>query len=255
MTRFAGIGRLYGEKALLRFSESHILVVGLGGVGSWAVESLVRSGIGHLTLVDLDDICITNTNRQLHALVDTIGKSKAEALAQRAKAINPEIQLTIQQAFYTEKSSERILLENKPHVVLDAIDAVRPKCHLLATCLNHQIPVITCGAAGGRLDATRIEITDLAQTHGDALLQSVRKQLRADYQFPRVEKKIVDFDIPAVFSNEPPQYPQCDGETSTERPQETPAGLKCDSGYGAATHLTATFGNLMAGWALDYLAK
>jgi len=255
LSRFAGIGRLYGTAALENFSQSRVMVVGIGGVGSWAVEALARSGVGALVLVDLDDICITNTNRQIHALTHTVGKSKAAALAERLKEINPEIAVEVQQAFYTAKSSQELLLAQKPDLVLDAIDAVQPKCHLLATCHENGIPVITSGGAGGRTDATRITLDDLARTHNDALLQAVRKRLRAEYRFPRSGKKIVKFHIPAVFSAEPPLFPQCDGSTSTERPEETPAGLKCDAGYGAATHLTATFGNIMAGWALKTLAE
>ncbi len=255
LSRFAGIGRLYGESGLKILSESHVLVVGIGGVGSWAVEALARSGIGVLSLVDLDDICVTNTNRQIHALTQTVGQSKVSAMAKRLMEINPEIIVHEHQNFYTEQSSARLLLEIQPDLVIDAIDSVRQKCHLLATCHQHEIPVITSGGAGGRIDATRVTITDLALTHNDALLQSVRKQLRANYDFPRTEKKPVKFNIPAVFSSEPPLYPQCDGSTSTERPAETPAGLKCDAGYGAVTHLTANFGNLMAGWALNHLVK
>ncbi|MFV0533027.1 MAG: ThiF family adenylyltransferase [Cumulibacter sp.] len=120
-------------------------VVGLGGVGSWAVEALARSGLGHLVLIDLDDLCLTNTNRQIHALQDTVGQAKTTALAARCRQINPGIRLTLHQEFYTEKTSERLLATPRPHVLLDAIDSTRHKCHLLAACRERGIPAITSG--------------------------------------------------------------------------------------------------------------
>lgn len=255
LQRFGGIGRLYGLTSLERFARSHVMIIGLGGVGSWTVEALARSGLGAFTLVDLDDLCLTNTNRQIHALTDTIGRSKATVLAERVGLINPEAACTVEQAFYTEKKAAG-LLATRPDVVVDAIDSVRPKCHLLATCRAQGLPVIACGGAGGRVDPSQVQLADLSRTHGDALLLSVRKRLRSDYRFPKVrdgEKQSAPFRIPAVFSPEPPRFPSCDGETSTERPADLPGRIKCDSGYGAATHLTATFGNHLAAWVLSQL--
>lgn len=252
LNRFGGIARLYGMASLEKFAQSHVMVIGLGGVGSWTVEALARSGVGHFTLVDLDDLCLTNTNRQIHATTGTIGKSKATVLAERVALINPDARCRIEQSFYTESNSAELLGLN-PDVVVDAIDSVRPKCHLLATCREKEIPVIASGGAGGRFDASQIRIDDLSKTFGDALLLSVRKRLRSEYRFPKAEKKARKFKIPAVFSPEAPKFPTCDGKTTTNRPEEMTGGIKCDSGYGAATHLTATFGNLMAGWVLDQL--
>lgn len=254
-SRFGGIARLYGTRALEKFSVSTVMVIGLGGVGSWSVEALARSGIGHLILVDLDDLCLTNTNRQIHALTETIGQSKASALARRAREINPEITVSERQTFYTEKNGLALLSDPRPDFVIDAIDAVRPKCHLLATCVREKIPVITSGAAGGRIDPTQIRLDDLAKVHNDSLLAAVRRQLRSDYGFPKADKKIRKFGIEAIFSPELARFPQCDGSASTERPENMPAGLKCDAGYGAVTHLTATFGNFAAARALDALAS
>ncbi|MGC6467060.1 MAG: tRNA threonylcarbamoyladenosine dehydratase [Akkermansiaceae bacterium] len=254
LNRFGGIGRLYGMLALDAFSKSHVMIIGLGGVGSWTAEALARSGVGKLTLVDLDDLCITNTNRQIHATSKTIGQSKGQALAERISIINPEADVQVKQSFYTESNSAA-LLTSRPDGLVDAIDSVGPKCHLLATCRELDIPVITSGGAGGRTDATQIQIDDLSRTFGDALLLSVRKKLRSNYRFPKPEqKKARKFKIPAVFSPEQPRFPTCDGGTSIERPENMHGGIKCDSGYGAATHLTATFGNLMAGWILEQLA-
>lgn len=255
LNRFGGIARLYGVPTLQKFHQSHVMIVGLGGVGSWAVEALARSGVGHLSLVDLDDLCQTNTNRQIHALHDTVGKSKAAVLADRIRSINPETKITINQCFYSEKNSSELLLHNPPDAVIDAIDSIRPKCHLLATCQKNDISVITSGGAGGRIDATQIQIGDLATTHGDPLLLSVRKQLRSEYNFPKAENlKHEKFRIPAIFSAERPKFPQCDGSVSTERPADQHGKINCESGFGAATHLTATFGNLAAGWTLDLLS-
>jgi tRNA A37 threonylcarbamoyladenosine dehydratase len=256
LQRFGGIGRLYGVSSLERFSRSHVMIVGLGGVGSWTVEALARSGIGKFTLVDLDDLCLTNTNRQIHAISGTIGRSKAEVLAERIQSINPDAQVVVEGTFYTEKNSGS-LLSSKPDVVVDAIDSIRPKCHLLATCRSKEIPVIACGGAGGRIDATQISLADLSRTFGDSLLLSVRKRLRSEYHFPKAhsdKRKSRKFQIPAVFSPEPPRFPTCDGGISDQRPEDMPGTIKCDSGYGAATHVTATFGNHLAGWVLQQLS-
>ena len=255
LNRFAGIGRLYGQAALKKFSASHAMIIGLGGVGSWVAEALARSGVGKFSLVDLDDLCVTNINRQIHATTETIGKSKASVLADRLLAINPEAEIIIRQTFYSERTSDYILLQEKPDLVLDAIDSSRSKVHLLTTCRDHESPVITSGGAGGRRDASRVKVDDLSRAHGDSLLSGIRRQLRTRYRFPAAKKKGGRFNIPAVFSPEERLYPQCDGSTSNQKPEDLKGGLKCDAGFGAATHVTATFGNLMAGVALDKLAS
>jgi len=255
LNRFAGIARLYGQPALEKFSTSHVMIIGLGGVGSWVAEALARSGIGKFSLIDLDDLCVSNINRQIHATTDTIGKSKATVLSDRLRAINPEVGIIIRQTFYNERTSDEVLLRDKPDIVLDAIDSSRSKVHLLTTCRDQEIPVITSGGAGGRRDASLIKVDDLSRAHGDTLLSGVRRQLRTRYRFPAAKKKGGRFDIPAVFSPEPRLYPQCDGSISNEKPEDHKGDLRCDAGYGAATHVTATFGNLMAGLALDSLAK
>lgn len=260
LARFGGIARLYGVTALENFSKSHVMVIGLGGVGSWAVEALARSGIGHLSLVDMDDLCQTNINRQIHALTTTVGKSKSAVLAARCREINPEIRITEHQSFYSERTSEEILFNEKPGVLIDAIDSKLQKCHLLATCRQHEVPVITSGSVGGRTDATQVLIDDLSKTFRDPLLLSVRRSLRTHYGFPKTQNvttkhKAPKFQIDAIFSSEQPFYSQCDGSTSIHRPKELQGSIKCDSGFGAATHLTATFGNLAAGWVLNHISK
>ena len=253
--RLSGIGRLYGNAAFERFQNSSVLIVGIGGVGSWSAECLARAGVGHLILVDPDDLCLTNTNRQIHALDGNYGRPKISSMAARLGAINPGMRISEIQAFYSEKSSEDIIAQ-KPDAVIDAIDSIRAKCHLLATCHRKGIPVIASGAAGGRRDATRIRVADLAHTSKDSLLAAARKKLRTEYGFPKAPERgqTPGFGIEAVFSDEAPTYPRCDGGVSIEKPEELPAGLKCDAGYGSVTHVTATFGMIAAGRVLEWLA-
>lgn len=254
LDRFGGIARLYGQEALAAFSRSRVVVVGIGGVGSWVAEALARSGIGALDLIDLDDLCITNTNRQLHALSDTFGQSKAEVLAQRLLQINPELTVRPLVQFYTENSADELLADS-PSMVVDAIDSIKPKCHLLATCRRRGLAVVSSGGAGGRVDVSRIQMADLSVTSGDALLRSVRRKLRSEYDFPNTTGKNGRFRIQAVFSDEQPRFPQCDGSVGANRPAELDRALKCDAGFGAATHITATFANFLSGGVLSTLAK
>ena len=251
--RFSGIGRLYGLAALERFSQAHVLVVGIGGVGAWVVESLARSGVGKISLVDLDDLCVTNVNRQIHALDSTIGQSKVEVMAKRIRDLNPGIEVIEHQTFYTEKNAEE-LFQDRPDCVIDAIDAIRPKCHLLAHCSQKNIPVIASGGAGGRRDAGQIQVADLAKTHGCALLLQVRKALRANYEFPSAEKKVTPFGIPAVFSSETPLFPTEDGCVSSQRPENLDRALRCDAGFGTSSPVIAIFGLRIAALTLDLLA-
>jgi tRNA A37 threonylcarbamoyladenosine dehydratase len=253
--RLSGIARLYGSAAFKRFRESSVLIVGIGGVGSWAAESLARSGIGHLILVDPDDLCVTNTNRQVHAQDGSYGRPKTSAMTARLRAINPDIRITEHQAFLSEKNVAEIL-DAAPDAVVDAIDSVRAKCHLLASCHQRLIPVISSGAAGGRRDPTQIRVLDLAYSGRDTLLASVRRKLRNDHDFPKAPMgtEPAPFGIEAIFSNEPALYPTCDGGVSHERPEDQPAGLRCDAGYGSVTHVTATFGLIAAGRVLEWLS-
>ena len=205
--RFDRIGRLVGDRGMAKLFGSRVAVIGLGGVGSFAAESLARSGVGCLDLVDFDLVCITNSNRQLQAMKGTIGKSKAEVLAERLSMVNPKAQVNAVQFFYNDRTSERILKpEGQPlDFVVDAIDNVTAKCHLLATCRELGIPVVCSTGASGRFDPTCIEVGDLAKTKVDPLARDVRKILRTQYNFPTGKRK---FQIPAVFSTEEPAQPQ-----------------------------------------------
>jgi tRNA A37 threonylcarbamoyladenosine dehydratase len=253
--RFGGIARLYGRAALERFMRARVAVIGVGGVGSWAVESLARSGIGHLTLVDLDEICVTNVNRQLHAMDGQIGRQKTEAMAERAIAIHPGCEVVIIPRFFNEKSAAEIL-DAGFDAVIDAIDYARHKSLLAAECHQRKIYAVTCGGAGGRRDPTRIRVTDLAYSGMDPLLLQLRRGLRNDYGFPKTPRNQdpVLFGIDAVYSDEAPYYSHCDGTVSKTAPEEIALRLNCASGFGSASHIIASFGLIAAGRVLEKLA-
>ena len=251
--RFGGIVRLYGKDAAQRISNARVAVVGIGGVGSWAAEALARSGVGSLILMDLDDICITNTNRQLHAVSDSYGQLKVEAMAERVRSINPALEVIPLPSFYTVAHPEK-LFDQAPHVVIDAIDSMRPKAHLIAECFRRQIPIVTCGGAGGRTHGGEIRVADLARTCGDNLLSRLRKLLRQEYGLP-LHDRCPEIGIPCVFSAESPVYPQCDGSVSNEREPGQRGGIGCASGFGSAVHITGSFGFLAAGAALDIISS
>lgn len=201
--RFDRIGRLVGDSAMERLLGAHVMVVGLGGVGSFAVEALARSGVGRLSLVDFDRVCVTNTNRQLQAVATAVAKPKATVLAERVRAINPQATAQPVPLFYSAKSCDEIL-GARPDWVVDAIDNVTAKCHLLATCRARRIPVVSSTGASGRMDPTQLRVVDLAETAIDPLADAVRRTLRQKYDFPPKGP----FGIPAVYSTEPPATPR-----------------------------------------------
>jgi len=236
--RFGGIDRLFGHKGRARLQNACVMVVGVGGVGSWTVEALARSGVGHLILVDLDDVCVSNTNRQLHALGSTVGKQKVDVLKQRCLDISPSADIKTEHQFATA-SSIPTLLKHQPTVVIDAIDQPKNKCLLLHECRNLSIDIVTVGAAGGLQDPTKIDVVDLNHAYNDKLLKRVRKSLRQDFGWPRGDKR---WKISAVFSSELPIFPGENGEICTTPAQSGPTKLDCASGFGAATFVTGTFG-------------
>ncbi len=243
-TRFAGISRLYGAKALEKFKQSHVVVIGIGGVGSWAVEALARSGIGEITLIDLDDVCVSNINRQLHALTDTIGQDKVAVMAERILQINPECKVN-QVADFIAADNLSTLLNGKVDYVLDAIDSVKAKVAVIAWCKRNKIPLITTGGAGGQVDPTQIQLADLTLAFNDPLLAKVRNMLRRDYHFSRNPKR--RFGIDCVFSSEQLRYPQADGTVCQQKPLQNAESqgamrLDCSGGFGATTVVTASFG-------------
>ena len=238
--RFGGIARLYGESALQRFCAAHVVVAGIGGVGSWAAEALARSAIGHFTLIDLDHIAESNTNRQIHALEGEYGKAKVTAMAQRIRAINPACQVTEIDDFVTPENLEALLPPTgKFDYVVDAIDNVRAKAALIAYCRNKRIPIITAGGAGGRRDPTCIRVDDLSRTQQDALASKVRALLRKEHGFPRDLKQ--KFDVECVFSVELAARPEGAGQACDPEQVTALAGLSC-AGYGSSVAVTASFG-------------
>jgi len=253
--RFAGIDRLYGRGAAVRLGGCHVAVVGLGGVGSWAVEALARSGVGKLTLIDADDICLSNTSRQLHALDGQFGRNKGVVLAERAVAINPMIDVEVVQEFLIAANLEA-LLERGYDLVIDACDSVRSKLDLVVACKRRKLPLVIVGSAGGRTDPTLVRVRDLSRTEHDALLALIRKRLRAEHGFPRNADRY--FGIPAVYSMENVRYPHPDGSVCGARPRLAPdAALKldCGGGLGAATHVTGAFAFAAVGRGLELLLK
>ena len=251
--RFGGIARLYGQNEAQKLTTAKVAIVGIGGVGSWAAEALARSGVGHIILMDMDDLCITNTNRQIHALDGNYSQLKTTAMAARLRLINPAITVTELECFYSVSKPER-LFNAKPDLIIDAIDSMRPKAHLIAQCWQGQIPLVTCGGAGGRIDASCIGLADLSRTHGDNMLSQLRKQLRRDYDMPLYDK-CPELGIPCVYSPEKPRFPRCDGSVSQTREEGQRGGIGCASGFGSATHITGTFGFMAAGAALQLLSQ
>ncbi len=252
LQRFGGIARLYGQAALDRFAAAHVCVVGVGGVGSWAAEALARSGIGHLTLIDLDDICITNTNRQIHALQGTVGALKIEAMAARILAINPECQVTLVDDFITPDNLAEHLSAEFDYVV-DAIDSIRAKVALVAWCKRHKLPVIVSGGAGGKTDPTQIRIDDLSRTTMDPLASRLRADLRRHHGFSREAGK--RFGIDCVYSTEQLRYPDGAGGVCQSRAQsDGQLKMDCASGFGATTVVTASVGLAAVSRVLQRLA-
>jgi tRNA A37 threonylcarbamoyladenosine dehydratase len=249
--RFGGLERLYGTGALGKLRASHVTVVGLGGVGSWSVEALARSGVGKLTLIDLDDVCATNTNRQLPALDPEWGRLKTEVLADRVKRINPDCEVTAVADFLTARSAQT-LLANTPHLVIDAIDAVADKAVLVAACREKGLPVLVCGGAGGRTDPTQVRVADLGREQGDALLKALKKTLRSQGLSPATNG---EWGIDCVFSLEPPVMPW-DVCAAVPKPGDGGSSrIDCATGYGASAFATGTFGLTLASRAVAQLLR
>ena len=251
--RFGGIGRLYGVQGLSRLQAAHVCVVGIGGVGTWAAEALARSGIGEITLIDMDDICVTNTNRQIHAMDGEIGKLKVEAVAERIRRINPECQVHAIMDFVTEKN-QTTLIHTGLDYVIDCIDSVKSKAALISHCKRNKIRIVTTGAAGGQIDPTQIQVADLNKTFNDPLARKVRSLLRREYNFSRNPSR--NYSIPCVFSTEQLVYPQPDGSVCQAKPSEGESTrLDCASGFGSATMVTGTFGFVAAARVVKRIAE
>jgi tRNA threonylcarbamoyladenosine dehydratase len=245
--RFGGIARLYGDTALEQLAAAHVCVVGIGGVGSWVAEALARSGIGRLTLIDLDHVAESNLNRQIHALEETIGQAKVLAMRDRIARINPSCAVTTVEEFVTPENVGVLL--PRCAALVDAIDQVRAKAALIAHCRASAVPVVTTGGAGGKADPALIRVDDLSRTSQDPLAAKLRATLRRDFGFPRDPKKT--FGIDCVYSLERihrPEAAACDVDEPGLR------GLSC-AGYGSSVCVTAGFGFAAASRVLALLAK
>lgn len=254
LNRFGGIARLYGQDALEALAQAHMLVIGMGGVGTWAAEALARSGVGELTLIDMDEVCVTNSNRQAHALASNIGQSKTQVMAQRLRDINPEIRLHGIEDFMSRENI-RELVGTQHHVVVDAMDAAHVKAALVAYCLAIKVRLITVGSSGGKRDPQRVRVTDLGHTQGDAMLQKIRTQLYRHYHFERSPNR--KFRVDAIYSDEQMVYPKPDGSVCmTKQVSQEGVRLDCTGGFGSSMMVTASFGLLAANRAIErYLDK
>jgi tRNA threonylcarbamoyladenosine dehydratase len=243
--RFASMERLLGAGALQHLGQAHVVVVGIGGVGSWAAEALARSGVGRLTLMDLDHIALSNINRQVHALDSTLGQAKVEAMRERIAQINPECNVAVLDEFLDESNLPAVL-GLKAHVLIDAIDQARVKVALIAAARAAGQALVVCGAAGGKQDPSQIQAADLSAVHNDPLLAKVRQQLRREHGFSKVEpgSKPALMKVQCVYSREPMRHdtPVVDGA----------AGLAC-AGYGSSVTVTGTLGFVAAAQAMQMM--
>jgi tRNA A37 threonylcarbamoyladenosine dehydratase len=243
--RFGGLERLYGMDGAAAIRGAHVCVVGIGGVGSWAAEALARSGVGALTLIDLDHVAESNINRQIHALDSTVGQAKVVAMRERIAQINPRCAVNTIEEFVEPGNWPQLLPARRPDAVIDACDQLQAKTAMAAWALKERAMFISCGAAGGKRLAHQVDIDDLSKTTHDPLLAQLRYRLRKFHGAPKDGKKI---GVHCVFSREAvaPPDPSCaiDGDGS----------LNCH-GYGSVVSVTATFGQCAAGWVLDRIAS
>lgn len=252
--RFGGVSRLYGVDGFATLQAAHICVVGIGGVGSWAAEALARNAVGTITLIDLDNIAESNVNRQLHAVEGAFGKAKVTAMAERIRQINPSANV-IELEEFVSIENVAMLLSAQYSGIIDCIDDAKAKAAIADFCLSHNIPLVMTGAAGGRLDATRIKQADLSLVTHDKLLAKVRNLLRRDYGYAsgdNAKNKSSKLGVRCVYSDEevikPPAV--CDAESDNT----AITGLNC-AGYGSSVCVTAPFGFIAASMLFKSLLK
>lgn len=241
--RFGGLARLYGVQGAARIRRAHVAVVGIGGVGSWAAEALARSGVAQITLIDLDHVAESNINRQIHALTDTLGQAKVLAMRDRIAQIHPACTVHCIEEFALPGNWPG-LLAGPVDAVIDACDQMRAKVAIAAWAQSAGVLHIAVGAAGGKRQAHKVDVDDLAQTTHDPLLAQLRYQMRKHHRAPREGRKI---GITCVFSREAVAPPDASCNI------EGDGTLNCH-GYGSVVAVTATFGQCAAGWVLDKLA-
>ena len=265
--RFGGLARLYGAAGVRRIRAAHIVVVGLGGVGSWAAEAAARSGVARLTLVDLDHIAESNINRQVHALDNTLGQAKVQAMRERIAQINPACRVDCIEEFVDAENWPEILaidsgLDQTQFSVIDACDQVRAKTAMAAWAIRNKATLVSVGAAGGKRLAHRVDIEDLSLVTHDPLLAQMRYRLRKEHGAARQGK----IGVACVFSRESvlqpavantldqqEMYAQEAMETQCEATAQSDGSLNCH-GYGSVVSVTSTFGLCAAGWVLSKIA-
>lgn len=245
--RFGGLRRLYGADPAQRLFDAHVVVVGIGGVGSWTVEALARSGVRRLTLIDMDHVVESNINRQIHALDGTLGMAKAQAMRERIAQINPACSVSVVDDFVTPENWPGILGDGAlPSAVVDSCDQVKAKTAMAHWAMRARVPFITVGAAGGKRQAHAVEVADLADVTHDPLLAQLRYRLRRQHGAARNGR----IGVHCVFSRE--AVMPADASCALEGGRDN--SLNCH-GYGSAVTVTATFGLCAAGWVMNRLAQ
>lgn len=253
LQRFAGLSRLFGSAGMDALASASVAVIGIGGVGVWSAEALARSGINNITLIDLDDLALSNVNRQLHAMTSTIEQSKVEVMRLRILDINPDCNVTAIEDFVTAENVAQYLTPQFD-VVIDAVDSVSAKTAIIAYCKRNKIKIITVGGAGGQVDPLQVHAVDLTKTIQDPLLAKVRSDLRRNYGFSSNPKR--RFSVEAIYSSEQLRYPAADGQvTFAKTNAQGSAKMDCSTGFGAFVGVTATFGLVAASRAVAFITK
>jgi len=243
LRRFGAIAQLYGDEGLALIAKSQVCVIGLGGVGSWVAESLARSGIGSINLIDMDVVAISNINRQLLATTNNVGRDKVLVMAERIGLINPDCVVTVVDDFIQADNFTQYLKQDFDYII-DCIDDYRTKAALIQYCKTNKLSLLTTGAAGGLVDPSKVRQADLSRTQHDKLLATTRKQLRQKYGFTR--NAGTSFKVPCIYSDEQAVYPDGKGGVSGRKSfdndrKEASSALSCSSGIGSITHVTASF--------------
>lgn len=252
--RFGGISRVYGSTAAQKLKSAHVCIIGIGGVGSWVVEGLARSGINQLTLIDLDDVSISNINRQIHALDSTLEQSKIEVMRERVLDINRDSIVHLIEDFVTPDNVHTYIAEGRFDVVIDATDSVKAKASIIAKCKRLKTKIICIGGAGGQTDPLQIKKGDLAKTIQDPLLAKVRYELRNQYNFSKNPSR--NFAVECIYSSEQLKYPSSDGEVSQQKNNSQGASkMDCSTGFGAFVGVTCTFGMIASSRAIEYIIR
>lgn len=237
---FRGIRALYGASGFEKLQKSHVTIIGVGGVGSWATEALCRTGVGHLTLVDFDKIELSNSNRQLHTTTKTVGMGKARVLADRLLDINPDLVVDVVETKLTPDNIESVL-EGRTDFVCDCIDDIDAKTYVCNYLYHKKAVFIEAGGAGGRIDPSKLKIGDINTASGDALISKLRNKLRKEFNFPTTNQK---FNICCTFSNEKPIYSSKEDYLSGDLPA-----------FGASMSVTASAGLLISSWIINQIVS